>query len=171
ATASGFGGLPAPDPATATERLATVLGAVAATGAEPAVHCCAAAPPVGLLVDAGARGISLDATLLTWRDDDPLGEAVEAGIQLLLGMVPSVDPAVPPSTRRLVAPVQQLWQRLGFAGGRLTEAVVVTPTCGLAGASPAWARQALSTLRACAEALVEDPDASLPEERRPRVLR
>ena len=170
-TASGLGGLPAPDAALATEQLAVVLGAVAAAGAVPLVHCCAPRPPVRLLVEAGARGLSLDATVLSTRDDDRLGEAVEAGVALLLGLVPSTEPAPPMPTRALIAPAQQLWARLGFPAAQLPAAVVVTPTCGLAGASPSYARGALAAARACAEALGDDPDASLREERRPQVRR
>jgi hypothetical protein len=46
--------------------------------------------PVALLRKAGASALSLDATLLTPRDDDGLGEAVESGAGLLLGVVPAV---------------------------------------------------------------------------------
>jgi methionine synthase II (cobalamin-independent) len=47
-----------------------------------------------------------------------------------------------------MAPLTTLWRRLGFPPERLPETVVVTPACGLAGASPAYARAALA---ACAE--------------------
>jgi len=170
-TASGLGGLPVPDAALAVDHLATVVAAIVGAGAVPLVHCCAPDPPLRLFVDAGARGISVDASVLTWRDDDPIGEAVESGVALLLGLVPSTEPPERRSTRQLVAPAQELWRRLGFPAARLTEVVVVTPTCGLAAASPAWARQALTAVRRCAEALVDDPDASLREERRPEARR
>jgi methionine synthase II (cobalamin-independent) len=51
-----------------------------------------------------------------------------------------------------------LWRRLGFDAGRLPEAVVVTPTCGLAAASPAYARAALEHCRAAARSLADDPE-------------
>ena len=42
-----------------------------------------------------------------------------------------------------------LWRRLGFALDGLPAQVVVTPACGLAGATPGYARAALA---ACVEA-------------------
>ena len=142
-TASGFGRLRAPDRQTARDRLAEVLGVADHT----VVHCCAPSPPVALLVDAGAGALSLDATLLTPRDDDDLGSAVEQGRALLLGLVPSIDARLS-DLDALMEPATRLWRRLGFDADRLSGSVVPTPTCGLAGASPTYAVQAL---RACVE--------------------
>ena len=111
------------------------------------MHCCAPSPPVELLRRAGAAALSLDATLLTPRDDDALGVAVEGGAGLLLGTVPSTDTALT-DLATTAAPVTRLWSRLGFDAERRAQTVVVTPTCGLAGATPAYARRALE---ACAE--------------------
>ena len=63
---------------------------VAAVGVPVVVHCCAARPPVGLARRAGAAGVSVDLTLLGQDMDDELGEAVESGLVLLAGLVPSV---------------------------------------------------------------------------------
>jgi methionine synthase II (cobalamin-independent) len=46
-------------------------------------------------------------------------------------------------------------RRLGFAPQRIAESVIVTPSCGLAGASPAWARRALKLSQDTARALEE----------------
>jgi len=54
-----------------------------------------------------------------------------------------------------VEPVRQLWVRLGLDRQRLVDQVVVTPTCGLAGASPPHARAALTLAREAARALTE----------------
>ena len=140
-TASGFGTLRAPAASRAVELLATVL----AVAEHTVVHCCAPSPPVTLLRKAGASAVSLDATLLTPRDDDPLGETFEQGAGLLLGVVPSVDAPLSDLTAT-AAPARALLRRLGASPD--TAPVVVTPTCGLAGASPAYARRAL---RACTE--------------------
>ena len=142
-TASGYATLRAPDAARAVDVLRTVLDAAGTT----VVHCCAPAPPVALLRRAGASAVSLDATLLTPRDDDALGEAAEAGTGLLLGLVPSSD-AVLSDLSATMAPATALWRRLGLSADVLSTSVVVTPTCGLAGASPAGARRAL---QACVE--------------------
>lgn len=139
-TASGFGRLRAPDRQTARDRLAEVLAVTSQT----VVHCCAPRPPTALLVDAGAGGLSFDAGLLTPRDDDELGSAVEAGCALLLGLVSSVDSDLT-DLDALLAPATALWQRLGFADEALAATVLPTPSCGLAGASPAYATLALRT--------------------------
>jgi len=137
-TASGFGRLRAPAPSRAVEVLARVL-AVAQTSV---VHCCAPQVPVALLRKAGADAVSLDATLLTPRDDDAIGEAVEDGAGLVLGVVPVVG-ARPGDLAAMMSPVQALWRRLGQDLEQLPARVVVTPTCGLAGTTPAQARSAL----------------------------
>lgn len=159
-TASGFATLRSPATNRAVEVLQTVLAAATSGGgvahAETVVHCCAPAPPVELLRRAGAGAVSLDATLLTPSDDDALGEAVEAGAGLLLGVVPSADAPLPDLAATL-EPVRELWRRLGFEPGLLPETVVVTPTCGLAGASPGHARRALETCVEIARRLADAP--------------
>ena len=147
-TASGFGALRAPSASRAEQVLRRVLETASLDGpTPPVVHCCAPQPPVGLLVRAGAAAVSLDATRLTPRDDDALGEALESGVGLLLGLVPSHDDALTDLSGTL-APATQLRRRLGLSPETFAAQVVVTPTCGLAGASPEGARRAL---RACAE--------------------
>ena len=142
-TSSGWATLRAPDAQRAVEVLRTTLEAASAT----VVHCCAPAPPIELLRRAGASAVSVDATLLTPRDDDAVGEAVEAGTGLLLGVVPSRDARLSDLSATM-APATALWRRLGLSAEVLAASVVVTPTCGLAGASPAFARRAL---QACVE--------------------
>ena len=159
-TASGFGALPALEAWEAEEALRAVI---AAAKVPVVVHCCAPSVPVGLLRRAGALGVSLDATLLAERDDEVLGEAVDAGTRLLLGTVPALPPAanqglsVVPSS---VSLVRRLWHRLGFAPAALPDVVTVTPTCGLAGATPAWAVRALGDAREAARRLADDPEES-----------
>jgi methionine synthase II (cobalamin-independent) len=142
-------------PGTAVEDALHAL--VAAVGAPVVVHCCAASPPVDLLRRAGVAGVSLDLLLVGDRLDDPLGEALEAGRLLLAGVVPAVQPtdAAVSDVRATVEPVRRLWRRLGLDQERLARQVVVTPTCGLAGASPAYARAALTRAREAARALTE----------------
>lgn len=159
-TASGFGSLRTPDEPEVLQRLSAVLGAVGAAGALPLVHCCAPRPPLALLVQAGARGLSLDLSVLTGRDHDAIGEAVEAGVGLLLGLVPSVEPERPPSVAQVADPARLLWARLGLAPELLPATVVVTPTCGLAGASARWARAALELARDAGAQLLEEPSTA-----------
>lgn len=151
-TASGFGRLRAPDRLVAIHRLRTVLQVAERT----VVHCCAAKPPIALLVDAGAGALALDAAVLTPRDDDDLGGALEHDVRLLLGLVPSTDSRLDPAA--LTAPAKALWRRLGLEPDRLPGLVVVTPACGLAGASPSYAREALKTCTEIARRLGEEPE-------------
>ncbi|WP_278259127.1 hypothetical protein [Nocardioides convexus] len=93
-TASGFGRHRTIHPPEASEALEAVLGAAAAAGATPWVHCCAPDVPIGLLRGAGARGVMLDLDLLGPAGMDAAAEALEAGETLAMGVVPtSGEPA------------------------------------------------------------------------------
>ncbi len=154
-TSSGWGTLRSPDVQRAAAVLSTVLIGCGQEPARTVVHCCAPEPPIDLLLRAGAGAVSLDATLLTPREDETLGQAVEAGRRLLLGVVPTVGRAeVAPAT----AAVTTLWGRLGFDADQLQRSVVLTPTCGLASASPDQARRAMAVTRECARRLTEAPE-------------
>ncbi|MFJ5233577.1 methionine synthase [Kitasatospora sp. NPDC088391] len=159
-TASGFQRLRAIDRQVAEQTLREVIGGL---DAPVLVHSCAPGVPIPLLRRAGAAGISLDFSLLTERHDDDLGEAVEGGTLLLAGVVPSTD-ATPAESKTVSDPagsvqgVRTLWRRLGLAPELLGRRVVVTPTCGLAGASPAYARRALAAAVRAARSLVDNPE-------------
>jgi hypothetical protein len=148
-TASGFGRLPAVEEQVAEDGLRAVIA-----DADAVVHCCAPNVPYGLLRRAGATAISLDAGLVPKRDDDAIGEAIEAGVGLFLGVVPGVDRELP-DLKATAEPVRELWRRLGFSPERLAEQVLLTPACGLAGASPGYVRTALARCREAARMLYE----------------
>ncbi|GLZ05322.1 hypothetical protein Acsp03_27880 [Actinomadura sp. NBRC 104412] len=152
-TASGFSRLPAVEEPIAEDGLRQVIDAVG-DAAFPIVHCCARRVPYGLLRSAGAAAISVDLKMVPERDDDALGEAIDAGVGLLLGVVPGTDTALP-SLEATAAPVRELWRRLGFPAPRLARQVVVTPACGLAGATPRYVRAALARCRDTALMLYE----------------
>ncbi|MFG2878093.1 methionine synthase [Streptomyces sp. NPDC048337] len=121
------------------------------------VHSCAPEVPFGLLRRAGAAGVSFDFSLLTEREDDAIGEAVESGTKLFAGVVPGTDgPLSDPAGS--VMGVRKLWRRLGLAPGTLAESVVVTPSCGLAGASPAYARAVQAHCVRAARSLADNPE-------------
>ncbi|HWH01367.1 MAG TPA: methionine synthase [Pilimelia sp.] len=63
-----------------------------------------------------------------------------------------------PDPRELADRVRRLWRRLGLTAERLPSQVVVTPACGLAGAAPGWARDALAACRAAGRELWEAPE-------------
>jgi methionine synthase II (cobalamin-independent) len=140
-TASGFGRLRAVDEAEALGALQAVLSAA---GPAPVVHCCGAPVPFPLLARAGAGAVSFDLVLLP---DDALaavGEAVDAGVDLWPGVVAAADPdGRAPTPEAVARRVTGVWSRVGFGPDVVAERTVLTPSCGLAGASPRWARTAL----------------------------
>ncbi|HZC69755.1 MAG TPA: methionine synthase [Jatrophihabitans sp.] len=142
-TPSGYGTVRAVEASVVEQTLRDVLGIVP-EGAR-VVHCCAPDVPIGVLRDAGADAISLDLLHLDAPHYDLLGESVDAGVSLWLGVLPSVDAPVSFDAAR--AAVRELWTALGFPLSQLAAAVVATPACGLAGASADHARTVLKTLR------------------------
>ena len=148
-TASGFSRHRSVHPPAASELLETVI---AGTDAPVVVHCCAAEVPIGLRVGAGAAGVSVDIATLAASAYDGLAGVIERGEWALLGAVPSLEPGTPISDRVTTGRVSRLLDMLGLAP---TPALVVTPACGLAGASQAWARTALGLARAAARSLDE----------------
>ncbi|MFI5552504.1 methionine synthase [Streptomyces sp. NPDC051738] len=137
---------------------ATLRDVVGVHGDDPVVvHSCAPDVPFALLRRAGAAAISFDFSLLTERDDDAIGEAVEGGTRLFAGVVPGTDgPLSDPAGS--VMGVRTLWRRLGLSPGLLAEAVTLTPSCGLAGASPEYARGALAHCVRAARSLADNPE-------------
>jgi methionine synthase II (cobalamin-independent) len=139
-TASGFGRHRSIDAPAADALLRLLTSAITDAGARPVVHCCASDVPVALLAGAGFGALSFDLALA--RPDDAWAEALESGVDLWPGAVPSVDAKA--SERDVRRRVKAFLERLGFDAEELADRLVVTPSCGLAGASPAWARTALT---------------------------
>ncbi|WP_455752913.1 methionine synthase [Streptomyces chartreusis] len=137
---------------------ATLRDVVGVHGDGPVVvHSCAPDVPFALLRRAGVAAISFDFSLLTERDDDAIGEAVESGTRLFAGVVPGTDgPLSDPAGS--VMGVRTLWRRLGLSPGLLAEAVTITPSCGLAGASPEYARKVLAHCVRAARSLADNPE-------------
>ncbi|MCW2875253.1 methionine synthase [Actinacidiphila oryziradicis] len=130
---------------------------IAAADAPAIVHSCAPEVPFGLLRRAGVAGVSFDFSLLTEGDWESFGEAAEAGTALFAGVVPGTEAGLSDPAGS-VSGVRALWHRLGLAPGALGTSVAVTPTCGLAGASPAYARAALVHCAKAARSLVDNPE-------------
>jgi Cobalamin-independent synthase, Catalytic domain len=155
-TASGLNRVGAVDTTVTSDGLRSVLDATTAFGL---VHCCARDVPFRILNDAGARAVAFDVSLLSGEEaQDALAEVVEAGLGILAGVVPSPErdapgPSRPP--REPGAEMLELWHRMGIPAGGLDRQVVLTPACGLAGASLAGARAALARCREAARLLPE----------------
>jgi methionine synthase II (cobalamin-independent) len=152
-TASGFHRHRSVEPAEASPALRWVFDAITSAGAEPWAHSCSGDTPLALLRGAGARGLSVDLAMMSAAGHDALAEALEAGETVALGVVPSVDPAVAPEEGQVAEQVLRWLDMLGLDPGDVGDRLAVSPTCGLAGASYAWARQALATARTAARHL------------------
>ena len=170
-TASGLSRLRAVEAETLRERLAQVI---TATHGYTVVHSCAQAVPFGIIRAAGAGALSFDLSQLRRGEEDGVAEAAEAGMGLLTGVIPAV-PAPDAGTARptqgptgTVAPgdgsaearqaaerVIRLWHRLGLPLETCPDQAVITPACGLAGASPDQARAALTRCREAGSMLAE----------------
>ncbi|QGK72380.1 methionine synthase [Allosaccharopolyspora coralli] len=161
-TPSGYGTVPAVPVPEVESLLGEVIAPLREATGEPVIaHCCARRPPVGLLRRAGAGAVSLDATGMgevTGSFADELGEAWDGGTSLFLGLVPGTDPSERPDLRELALPAFDLAARLGFSRRILAEGTVATTACGLAGASPEWARRALSLVRDLGKLFVDEAE-------------
>jgi hypothetical protein len=154
-TASGLNRVGAVDRTVTSDGLRSVLAATTAFGL---VHCCASGIPFGLLKEAGAQAVAFDAGLLRREDEDNLAEVVEAGLGIFAGVVQSLERDAAPtrrSPRDLGGGLLALWHRMGIPPAGLAGQVVLTPACGLAGASPAAARATLARCREAARLLPE----------------
>lgn len=149
-TASGFGKHRVVHPPEASEALAWVLERA---GTEPWVHSCAPGAPWSLLRGAGARGLSGDLSLLGADDLDAFAEALDAGERVALGVVPAVDPEPGPTEKAVTERVLRMLDVLGLDPDGVSGLLVLTPSCGLAGASLTWARRATDLCRTAAREL------------------
>jgi len=141
-TASGFSRHRSVAVPEATETLRWVLDAVAADAA-PVVHCCADRVPLEVVTKAGARAVSVDMARIGRGEYDDYAGLLERGVGLWLGVVPATEPDPVPRDSELVRRVQRLLEDVDVDPETARDRCVVTPACGLAGASPRWARQAL----------------------------
>ena len=152
-TASGFGRHRRVDLPEASAHLEWVVAAVVDAGGEAWVHSCAPETPWSLVAGAGVHGLSADLDLLGPADLDTFAEALESGRTAALGVVPSTAPSTESSEVRTTERVQRWLDMLGLDPDGVGERLVVTPTCGLAGASAEWAGRAVRLSAAVARNL------------------
>jgi hypothetical protein len=175
-TASGLSRLAAVEADPLRDRLAQVLASTHAY----VVHCCAASVPFGIIRAAGADGVAFDLSQLRRGEEDEVAEAAEAGMGMFTGAAATVpgpgaggagagtpgpagsgraggsNPADGSSEARETAErVLRLWRRLGLPLTTCAEQAVITPACGLVGASPDQARAALTRCREAASMVPE----------------
>lgn len=130
-TASGYGRHRSVDLPEADRLLRQLTAAILDTGATPVVHCCAAEVPVTLLAGAGFTAVSFDLSLA--EPKDVWSKAFEEGMDLWPGGA---------KDRRQL---DRWFSSLGFDDATYGDRAVVTPACGLAGSTPAQARDALAS--------------------------
>ena len=151
-TPSGLSMVRAVDEEIARDRLREVL---AATRKYTVVHCCSQDLPFGIIMGAGADGVSFDPSQLRRGDFDLFAETAEAGAGLLIGALPTTGPRQtaagrPEEARRsgrderqrpkpsdTAGIVRDLWRKMDLPPAQCAPQVVITPACGLPGASPA----------------------------------
>jgi methionine synthase II (cobalamin-independent) len=146
-TASGFSRHRSVRPPEAQDALEWVIGAAGQHAT--VVHCCAAEVPIALLRRSGAGGVSVDLATLVARGYEQLAVALDEGAQVHLGVVPSAGGTLP-SAKAPLERVLRLLDMLGFDPDEVSAQLVLTPSCGLAGAEPAYAKAALGAVREAA---------------------
>jgi methionine synthase II (cobalamin-independent) len=132
---------------------------VATVGGEVALHSCASGLPWKVFQRSMLHAVSVDVSTLVAADLDGVGEFVDSGRTAMLGVVPAVAPERRPSVEEIAKSVAAITDRLGFPRSVLRDRVGVTPACGLAGATTAWARTALESAQKVADGFAEDPSA------------
>jgi methionine synthase II (cobalamin-independent) len=143
------------------ETLATTMLDIcaAAAGAEVSVHSCGSSIPWKVLQHSAISAVAVDVGTLQAADLDAVGEFVESGRVVMLGVVASSAPAHRPALEEVATRAAAITDRLGFGRSVLRDRIGITPTCGLAAASPDWARTAVDLVRRVAEAFADDPEA------------
>ncbi len=141
------------------EALAVLEAVIDGLGSPVLVHSCASRPALGFLRGSSAAAIGFDMATIGTADLDDIGELLEAGKQLALGLIPTSAPAASIDWREIVEPAVRLFDRLGFPRRALAERILVAPACGLAGATLSWARRSLTLATEAAHALADEPEA------------
>jgi methionine synthase II (cobalamin-independent) len=132
---------------------------VMTVGGEVVLHSCASGLPWKMLQRSTVHALSVDVSTLTAADLDGVGELVESGRTVMLGVVPSTAPGARPSAEEIAKAAVAVTDRLGFPRSVLRERIGITPACGLAGATLQWARVAIELSQKAADAFADDPEA------------
>jgi hypothetical protein len=103
--------------------------------------------------------MSVDLRGMSEVELDGVGEFLDAGRDVLFGLVPATAPAQRPSVEEIAKAAALVTDRLGFSRSVLADRVGISPACGLAGATAKWARTAMGLAQRAADAIAADPDA------------
>jgi methionine synthase II (cobalamin-independent) len=107
---------------------------------------------LALLQTAGVSGVLLDVDQLDSGTWDSVGAALEAGLEIGLGALPPTGPERTPD--QVARRVMTVLRDLGVEPTRSGQ-LILTPACGLAGATGADAVAALRTVRTAAGIVTE----------------
>jgi methionine synthase II (cobalamin-independent) len=132
---------------------------VGTVGGGTVLHCCAAGLPWKMLQRTNIDALSVDVSTLVAADLDGIGEFLDSGRTVMLGVLPSTAPDTRLSAEEVAETAVAVTDRLGFARPTLRERIGITPACGLAGAGAEWARTAIELAQKVADAFSDDPEA------------
>lgn len=129
----------------------------AAAGGEAMVHSCDDEIPWKVLQRSAITALSVDPGRLDDADLDALGQFIDSGRTVVLGLVPATA-GQRPSVEQVAAAAASVTDRIGFSRAVLRDRVGISPACGLAAATDRWARGALELAQRAADALAADPE-------------
>ena len=156
---SGVTGLSAVHPIDEVRAIALIDHCVAVLGPDVLLHCCAAEVPWNLLQRSSISAVSIDADTLDDKGLDGLAGFIDSGRAAVLGMVRAVGTRRPASVEELALAAAALTDRLGFGRAVLRERIGISPVCGLAGATEAWARAATGLTERTAQMIADGAEA------------
>ncbi|GEE03624.1 putative methionine synthase, vitamin-B12 independent [Gordonia spumicola] len=135
------------------EEMAATIGApmILNGGATPQSDLCPLLSSYSVTVDLSRP--------LPDEQKDKMAEFLDGGGVMLAAVVPASPPAVPVTADQLAQRLAALIDEIGLDRGVLRDNVVVTPTGGFAGTTPAWAAAGLRLASRTAELLATDPSA------------
>jgi hypothetical protein len=144
-TQSGWAAYAAVEPNTIGETLKAVRSV---HSGHTIIHSCADEIPFDLIRQSGFSAISYDVALVGDIATDYLGEQIEAGGFVILGIEPS-------TTARAVAGIRRLGGRIGYSDEDWNSHIVLSPPCDLIDMPLSQARERMESLSEVSRALVE----------------
>jgi hypothetical protein len=112
------------------------------------VHSCADEVPFDLIRQAGISAVSYDVALVGDKATDFLGEHIDVGGFVILGIMPT-------TTTRAVAGVRRLGGRIGYSDEDWSTHILLSPPCDLIDMPLSQAREIMESLSEVSRALVE----------------
>lgn len=167
ATPSGMDRYRAVPPDTARTALERTIAAVHDAGAAAWVHCCVIPAPIELLLGTQTDGLSIDLTAQSpngdaGQDEQLLGQLLEGTEATLVAGL--LDPLVAPNPVATAHQLLRLLDRIGVPLDSVADRIVITPSCGLAGATGPQALAVMKAAAAVAKIVAKESGAVAEEE-------